>query len=408
MELPDRLVVRTVPVTDPGDLITRLPDPSALAWVRYGEGLVGWGEAARIPVGPGLDRFVRAERQLRTLFADALVDDQVQVPGSGPMAFGSFTFDPRSSGSTLVVPRALLGRRGGHSWVTTFEEPSSDPFTQVRSVVEPSEVRWGDGTQSAPCWQSAVETAVERIRAGQLAKVVLTRDLHASAAEPIDARALLVRLAARFPECFTFSCAGLVGATPELLVRRTSGQVTSLVLAGSVPRSSDSDEDAALGAGLLASAKDVEEHELAVESVRQVLAPLCASLDVASAPSLLALANVQHLATQVSGNLATSRSALEVAAALHPTAAVCGTPTLDALQVIRELEGMDRGRYTGPVGWLDANGDGEWGIALRCAELDGDRARLFAGGGIVADSDPAAEFAEAQVKLRTMQYALEG
>ncbi len=159
---------------------------------------------------------------------------------------------------------------------------------------------------------------------------------------------------------------------------------------------------------MLASAKDVEEHEYAVESVREALAPLCASLEVEPRPSLLRLANVQHLATKVTGRLASDRSALSVAAALHPTAAVCGTPTDAAMDLIRELERTDRGRYAGPVGWLDAAGNGDWGIALRCAQLDGASARLFAGCGIVAGSDPAAELAEAQPKFRPMQYALEG
>jgi len=171
---------------------------------------------------------------------------------------------------------------------------------------------------------------------------------------------------------------------------------------------------------LLASAKDVEEHRYAVADVRRALAPLCDRLDIDEQPWLLRLANLQHLATGVTGRLAGSpraapaaalsehASALALAAALHPTAAVCGTPAGAAMELIRELEGMDRGRYAGPVGWVDARGNGEWGIALRCAELDGPRARLFAGCGIVADSDPVAELAETQVKFRPIQDALEG
>jgi menaquinone-specific isochorismate synthase len=218
---------------------------------------------------------------------------------------------------------------------------------------------------------------------------------------------MLRRLAARYPDCFTFACAGLVGATPELLIRRDGCEVSSLVLAGTMPRGVTAAEDARLAAALLGSAKDNEEHGYAAASLRDAIAPLCETLDIASRPELIRLANVQHLGTRVRGTLAADRSALALAAALHPTAAVGGTPTDAAVELIRELESMDRERYAGPVGWVDADGNGEWGIALRCAQLAGDRARLFAGCGIVAGSDPAAELAEAQVKFRPMQTALE-
>ena len=254
---------------------------------------------------------------------------------------------------------------------------------------------------------------MDRIKAGLLQKVVLARDLHASVSGPIDERLLLGRLADRYPDCYTFACGGLVGATPELLIKRQGLQISSLVLAGTAPRGNNPARDAALGTALLASAKDTEEHGYAAAGVRESLAPLCDELTVAPRPALLRLANVQHLATTISGRLAvgadgTSPSVLALADALHPTAAVCGTPAETAMELIRELEGMDRGRYAGPVGWVDSAGNGEWCIALRCAELKGTRARLFAGGGIVADSDPAAELAETQAKFRPMQSALEG
>lgn len=404
---PEQLAVHTVPVDDPDDLIAHLPDPSPLAWVRRGEGLVGWGEVARIRVGPGTDRFLRAEHELRSLLAGAAVVDDVGVPGSGPVAFGSFTFDPLARGSVLVVPRVVLGRRHGRAWLTTIGDGDGDAITEMRAVSAPTDVQWSDGALPPPAWMLAVGEAVRSVRAGRLDKVVLSRDVHARAAQPLDSRALLARLARRFPDCYAFSCAGLVGATPELLIRRDGDRIESLVLAGSTPRGNDEAEDEKLGAALLSSAKDVEEHEFAVASVRAALAPRCAELTVDPDPSLLVLANVQHLATSVVGRLDHDASALDVAAALHPTAAVCGTPTDAALNLIRELECMDRGRYAGPVGWLDARGNGEWGIALRCAEMDGARARLFAGNGIVGGSDPETELAETQAKLRAMQEALE-
>jgi menaquinone-specific isochorismate synthase len=433
--VPERLAVRTVAMADPGDLVARLPRPAALAWLHDGDGLVGWGEAARLTLPAGEDRFTAGEKWLRELFDDADVTDEVALPGSGPLAFGSFTFDPVSDGSVLVVPRTLLARRAGRSWLTTIAGgtdrrqagpspagPASvgpvpagpvpgttrAPSTIPAPLTAPGAVRWNDGSLTAPQWEHAVAAAVARIRAGDLRKVVLARDLHAVASQPIDVRLLLARLAARSPDSYTFACAGLVGATPELLVRRESAAVSSLVLAGTVARGGTPAKDAALSARLLASAKDAEEHRYAVDSVREVLGPLCDHLEVAAEPSLLRLADVQHLATPVRGTLVEDASALALAASLHPTAAVCGTPAEAAMDLIRELEGMDRGRYSGPVGWVDARGNGEWGIALRCGEVAGPRARLFAGCGIVADSDPYAELAEAQAKFRPMRLALEG
>ena len=411
-------MVRTVPVADPGDLIARLPHPGSVACIRRGDGLAGWGEAARISIPAGEDRFTAGEKWLTEFFDGAEVTDEVGLPGCGPVAFGSFTFDPTSDGSVLVVPDVVIGRGAGRSWLTTIGDrrTAQEP---VRPTNPPAELRWHDGSLTAPQWERAVSSAVARIQAGDLAKVVLARDLYAAASDEIDARVLLARLAARYPDCWTFSCAGLVGATPELYIRREGTAVSSLVLAGTTRRGGSDAEDAKLGAALLASAKDVEEHRYAVADVRRALAPLCDRLDVDAEQWLLRLANVQHLATNVTGRLATTRvpetsgmlsegaSSLAWAAALHPTAAVCGRPSGAAMELIRELEGMDRGRYAAPVGWVDAHGNGEWGIALRCAELDGQRARLFAGCGIVADSDPEAELAEAQNKFRAMQDNLQ-
>ena len=433
------LTARTVPLADPGDLLARIPPVPALAWVRQGAGLVGWGEVARITLPAGEDRFTAAEKWLRTLFEGAEADDQVHRPGTGPVAFGSFTFDPASDGSVLIVPRTILGRDpSGHAWLTTISagraprdgrRPSAmagglaraagdadpgiprtppDPAGPASPAAAASGLRWQDGSLTAPEWADAVAVAVRRISAGAVGKVVLARDVFATAADPIDARVLLRRLAARYPDCFTFACANLVGATPELLVRRQGSEVTALVLGGTAPRGAEPADDAALGAALLASAKNTEEHAYAVASVRDALAPLCAGLDIPSRPSLLRLANVHHLGTSVRGTLTADRSVLFLAGALHPPAAVCGTPAETALELIRELEHMERGRYAGPVGWVDAHGNGEFGIALRCAEVADRRARLFAGCGIVAGSDPAAEVAETEVKFLPMRQSLGG
>lgn len=399
------LVVKTTLVADSGDLLARLPEAAPYAWIRHGEGLVAWGEAARVTVPPGPRRFEWARAWLSAIFGEAYVDDEVGAPGSGPVAFGSFTFDPDAQGSVLVVPQVVLARRDGRAWLTTLGEERLDLITPLR---DPGRIRYGDGSLTAPEWEHAVARAVRQIRSGRLEKAVLARDLTATAEREIDVRLLLARLARRYPECYTFSCAGLVGATPELLVRHTGETIESLVLAGTASRGTDQADDEARGAALFASEKDRYEHTCAVESVRESLSPLCSELKVPEEPELLLLSNVQHLASPVTGRLADGASVLDVVAAMHPTAAVGGTPTGTALGVIRELEGMDRAGYAGPVGWIDARGDGEWGIALRCAQIEGSRARLFAGCGIMGDSVPASELAEAQAKFRVMQYALEG
>lgn len=403
-----RATVRSVPVDDPGDLIARLPGSAPLAWLRRGDGLVGWGEALRLDVGTGADRFGRAQRWWAQTCAQLQVIDEVGLPGSGPIAFGSFTFDPDVAGSVLIVPQVLLGRRAGHTWLTAFGGDAPTDPGPVDLPLAPQRLRYSDGSLSDFQWQAAVRRAVADIRDGRLEKVVLARDLLATSDIDVDARFLLQRLSGRYPECWSFSVDGLVGATPELLVRREAARVESGVLAGSVRRGRDAAEDAELGGWLLSSAKDLQEHSIAVRSVADVLARHCDCLEVPARPRLLTLANISHLATDISGRLVDEATGLALAGDLHPSAAVCGTPTDVAAHLIRSLEGMERGRYTGPVGWTDAGGDGEWGIALRCAELAGSSVRLFAGCGIVADSDPDAELAEAQVKLAAMRDALEG
>jgi len=395
------------PAEDPGDLLARLsPGDAGLAWVRRGEGFIGWGQAASVPVPRETGRFARVAQELGSLFGDQ--PPSLPGPGSGPLAFASFTFDPRSPGSVVSVPREILGRRDGKAWRTSLGGDAGDPPSPLRLLPDDPEPVYGGSAISELRWLEAVARTAAEIRGGgALRKVVLARDLLVSSAHRIDERRLASRLATRFPDCWTFVCAGLVGATPELLLRRRGPLVTSVVLAGSAPRGPTAAEDERLGRALLASAKDRDEHELAVSSVREVLSDRCPSLAVEGRPRLLRLANVQHLATTVTGRLWGSESALELAGALHPTAAVCGTPTDLARERIRSLEGMDRGRYSGPVGWVDAQGDGEFGIALRCAELGADGARLFAGAGIVGESLPEAELEETRLKLRAIQSCLE-
>ena len=413
------LVVRTTRVPVPHDLVSLLPaDDEQVAWVHRREGFAGWGVAARIRTS-GPSRFSDAQDWWQRVTRAAVVRDEVGLPGTGLVCFGSFAFADGPGDSVLTVPQVLVGRRGREAWVTTVHAltPGADNVATIGvdhhllptdPPARPEQVRFSDGALTGTQWQGVVAEAIDRIAGGQLEKVVLARDLVADCDAPVDVRWPLARLAEDYPSCWTFHVDGLFGATPEMLVRRERGLVTSRVLAGTIRRTGDEDHDLRLAASLARSSKDLEEHEYAVRSVAEALEPYCTSMSFPEAPFVLHLPNVMHLATDVAAVMEDDTPSLAIAAALHPSAAVGGTPTRDAVALIAELEEMDRGRYAGPVGWMDAAGDGEWAIALRSAQLteDRQRVRLFAGCGIVADSDPAAELAESQAKLVPVRNAL--
>jgi len=417
------LHARTVEITDPGDLSTLLPDTGGTAWVRRGDGMVGIGEVARYRAEPDDPAPIEsADRWWREFTRSLSVTTLDGVAGSGPVAFGTFCFDPGHSrrAGVLVVPELVVGRRDGRSWLTVLtDDPTVNPHPddvaalvarQRRRQHSGCEIRWSDGALNGPEWEGVVASAVERIRSGVVDKVVLARDVVAEADTRIDVATLVDRLTTEYRPCWTYHVDGLVGATPEMLVRREGGLATSRVLAGTIRRTGHDDADLALGAALSQSSKDLSEHEFAVRSVADALAPYCSGMHVPDSPYVLELPNVLHLATDVTGVASDHSSALALAGALHPSAAVCGTPTDKARSLIADLEEMDRGRYAGPVGWVDTHGDGEWGIGLRCGQLDDDgrSIRLYAGCGIVADSRPAAELAESNAKLVPMRDALTG
>jgi menaquinone-specific isochorismate synthase len=256
-------------------------------------------------------------------------------------------------------------------------------------------------------WTESVRRILTAIDAGEVRKVVLARQLVVEAGAPFDRRAVLDRLRRSHPSCFTYAAGDFVGASPELLIRRRGDEVASCPMAGTVRRGATPEEDDVLTAGLRRSVKEAEEHRLLVEAVVAALAPVCVGPPTAGEPDVIRFPTVSHLATRVSGVLRRpAPSALALAGLLHPTPAVGGLPRPEALATIAALEGFDRGLYAGPVGWVDAAGDGEWAVALRGAQLDGPRARLVAGAGIVAGSDPEAEWAETEVKLRPMLAAV--
>ncbi len=389
----------TTRLVEPAALLDLLPPGAApLTWVHEGEGLVAWDVAATTTVR-GPERFARAQRWWARFCEAADVDDEVMAPGTGPVAFASFAFDAEAD-SVLTVPGTIVGQRDGKAWITTITPSHPSPLStgsgqpMTQPPADPAHYR------------AIVGEAVQDITAGLFDKVVLARAVRLTG--DIDVHRTLRRLADRYADCWTFSVHGLIGATPELLVRRQGEQVMSRVLAGTVPRSADEAESGELASGMVASQKAREEHAYAVMSVAQALGTHCTDLVVPEEPGVLRLANVQHLATDVHAMLVDDTSVVAIAGALHPTAAVCGTPTERALQYIRSREGLDRGRYAGPVGWFDANGDGEFGIALRCGQLtaDGTAMDLFAGCGIVAGSDPHSEFEESESKLAAMRWAL--
>jgi isochorismate synthase len=357
--------------------------------------LAGRGELCRVPVG-----------EAAALLSSIDVDDDVRRPGTGPVAFAALPFGSTAD-ATVVIPSIVVGRASdGTSWITRIGDDDLPLVAPAAQRLQPSSFTVMPA-RSPESWCDAVATAVERIRAGRLTKVVLAREVDVEADVDIDPLTVLRRLRSAYPTTTVFSIDGLVGATPELLVSRFGEVVRSHPFAGTIPRTGDDEADARAATDLLASPKERAEHQITIDTVLDTLLPFCSYVDFEPEPSVVRLANVQHLASYVEGRLSEPpATVLSLVEALHPTPAVCGWPIDVARETIAELEQLDRGRYAGAIGWMDRNGDGSFAIAIRCAELRGPRARLFAGMGIVADSDPLAELAETRAKLQAMLGAL--
>jgi menaquinone-specific isochorismate synthase len=373
--------------------------------------------ATRIPVGTGSDRCAEAAAEVARVLDSIEVDDPVGVPGTGPLAVGGLPFLDAGAGE-LVVPAQVVGiTADGRAWITEVgpagEVPAPGPglsgMPAPGSRLEPtSGVVEADGGRMART--AAVRGALERIGAGVLDKVVLARRVAVWGDQPFAIPVVLDRLQRAHPSCFTFAVgraqARFVGASPELLVRKRGSRLWSEPMAGSVERGGSSADDKRRTTALQSSAKERDEHRVVVEDVLRRLEPVAPNLSV-NGPRVVGLSSVAHLATTISGRLRPPPpSVLELVGLLHPTPAVGGHPREAALAAIAELEGFDRGLYAGPVGWVDRHGDGEWAVALRCASVDGRRAVLWAGAGIVAGSDPEAEWTETQAKLEPMMRAL--
>ena len=359
------------------DALSRRPDS---AWIHRGVALFGWGVSTRIDVGTGADRFDRAMRRLSATTA--------------PLAMASFTFDENDPGSVVIIPRTLVKVDTDGTRFLIGDPYDLSPY--ATSTVLPAG-RLGDGRLDE--WMSLVDDALDAIREREVEKVVLSRRLPVTFDGPVPTHLVLSNLAGNEPDSHTFLVDGFVGSSPELLVSLASGSVRSISLAGSA------DPGDPASAGFFDTEKMTREHALAADSVDSALTPFCTRLG-RSERTVATYGDIQHLSTVFEGDVRPGTTVTDLLAALHPTAAVAGTPTKTAVELIRELEGHERGRYAGPVGWFDREGDGEFAIALRCGEIDGTSATLYTGAGIVQGSDAAMEFDETQIKLRPMLGAL--
>ena len=401
------LTAVTTRIADPGPLVSLLADRSPLLWRRRGFGMAGFGEALRLEFS-GPTRMTDAAAAWRAIVAEANITDPLRIPGSGLVALGSFTFSANSGQtSVLIVPSVVVGRSGSDFWLTRIGAGAL-PEANV-----PAPAPLGDafgaeltpGRMTPEQYLAAVEAGIGHIRSGKLSKVVVARDLVGAVPDDFDQRPVVAALADGYPDCWTFAVDGLLGASPETLVSVHGGTVTARVLAGSAARGLDANSDLDAASALATSTKDQDEHEFAVQNVLSSLRPHSPAVTASETPFTLKLPNLWHLASDVEGTLVDGSSSLDLLSSLHPTAAVAGTPTADAITVIEQLEPFDRGRYSGPVGWVGADGDGEWAIALRCAQVSHGRVTAWAGAGIVTDSDPEHELLETRMKFRPIVEA---
>jgi menaquinone-specific isochorismate synthase len=399
--------INTVRLGEHLPLLDLLPADAPIAWVRGGDGLVGWGVHASTTVS-GPTRFSDARAWWHAHLETFSVADAVHASGTGPILFTSFSFS-QAEESVLVIPKVIVGQRNGKSWLTWIGDLAQPILPTEKTSTSTANLIWQDEPISQSDWESQVSKLVREIQSGNVDKVVLARDQSAKADTEIDVRNVLRNLTRDYPSTWNFAIDGLVGATPELLLRLSKGMVTSRVLAGTISKTGDDERDLALAGSLARSSKDLEEHNYAVRSVAEALEPFCSSTNVPESPFVLHLTNVMHLATDVTGALVETTKRVDsfsLLEKLHPSAAVCGTPTQKAFELIAANEGINRGRYAGPVGWIDAAGDGELGIALRCGQISGTDVRIFAGCGIVNGSIPAKELAESEAKFAPMRSAL--
>ena len=366
-------------------------------FVRDGVGVAGSASATRVPA---------TEAQA---FLDSLqVDDRVQASGSGPVLLGAIPFHSNDEHDFILPHVSLTKSINGRAWVTTVDDAEPNFVTPTEPPASAASYSVHPGI-SVDYYLEAVKQARDAVRNGSITKAVIARDIVITASAPIDVYAVLLRLRSSFGSSYRYLIDNFIGASPELLVAVDNGAISSHPLAGTAPRTGDPQSDSALAEKLLSSEKNQIEHRVVIDMVHDTLLPFCSYLDWQPEPSVMQVANVQHLGTLMQGMLSKPfMHILDAAIMLSPTPALGGFPKQEALNLIKQYEGIDRGRYGGAVGWFDQKGNGAFAVAIRCAQLSPDRtsARLFAGGGIVADSEPAAELAETQAKFQAMLAAI--
>lgn len=380
-----------------------VPKTPTAVFLREGNLMYAEGEAIVLR-SSGEDRIQELSAKWQELVAETLIQDEVRLWGSGLVGFTSISFSAQSGfESVVIVPAKLTVIRDGYSFVTEVLPPGPT----VQNTTPSGKFAPGSMTESG--FLAQTKNAIELIQTTDLEKVVLARDLVMPLESEPDLSAALEKLHARYPHCWTYLVADNFGASPELLLRSEAAEVSARVLAGTAARGTDPDVDRAIAEGLAHSSKNKHEHEYAVRSLMQSLADFCENLEADSEPFSLALPDLWHLATDVRGKLKQGVTLLDAVSALHPTAAVAGTPTKLAQKTIAELEPFDRGGYAGPIGWIAADGSGELAIALRGGRVEREplQIRAFAGCGIVAESEPTAELEETELKFRAVRYALE-
>lgn len=411
------LVAHTTRLDADIDLIT-VAGANGVLFEQGGAGLAGRGVAARIALPSGPRRLDAAADFTQQVLSAIETHDEVGCIGSGPVAFGALAFDEEEP-TELVVPSLIVGRsEDGARWATTVTTTNSrsDDDEKLQALLAAQSTAKIDkqpfdfrvhAVQDPHAWCDSVSEAVKVMASGELKKVVLTREILVEADTAIDVSEILRRLRVAYPSSMLYAIDGFIGATPELLVSRIGDVIRSHPMAGTAPRQGDAVLDARQAASLLASKKDRDEHQITIDMVLDAVLPFCSYVDSEPEPSIVSIANVHHLASIVEGRLSSPpASVLTLVGALHPTPAVCGEPRELALDLIRKLEPHSRGQYTGPVGWVDAKGNGRFAVAIRCAEISGSTARLFAGNGLVASSEPETELAETRAKLQALLSAI--
>ena len=370
------------------------------------QGLIGWGEEHRLET-TGPNRVLELDSLWKDLVAQAEIADEANLSGSGLISFGSIAFSDQSkTKSVLVIPKVVVGKQGDTLWITTINIDETEALKLINLDSNFTSVSFEPGQISTEQYLLNVEKGLEVIASGQVEKVVLARDLSASVSKDFNINPALRKLEKKFDSCYIYSVAGMFGASPELLVKVSHSELSARVLAGTAGRGTDPGVDQAIGSALNKSPKNRAEHKFAIDSLVASLSEFTKEITVDKEPFSIALPNLWHLASDVKAMLSSESTSLQIVDALHPSAAVAGTPRDKALEVIEEIENVNRGRYAGPVGWLGADGDGVWAIALRGAQLTEGKLTAFAGCGIVAGSHAQAELDEAILKFKPIVDSL--